>query len=296
VQACHSLESNLLETGEEITAAQRGEIVLLWQSATDRIAEFLGKDRARIEVTQEEYDSLARAISRAAPRVELARMVNAWTLEPLEVRFVRIAKQARALGLRLEKGSINVVIEPNGLRLTRELWAPFWAAFVHLVRNGVDHGLELPALRRAQGKPEIGTLTLRGTVRDESFVISIEDDGQGIDWTAVKAKALSRAMPCRTQAELTEVLFAEGVSTKEEANEYSGRGVGLSALLPEVEKLDGRVELTTKLGRGTRWDLVFPVESMRSEETSAVWSDSLRPPMTVRGSRTWAAAARVIPD
>lgn len=257
-RACHELESALDDTGEPVTQAQRDAIVELWRATARRITGLLGSDEAVIQVARGEYTELAQAIANGVPHAQLSALVKRWSLESAETRLARIAQQARGMARRLDKGEISVVIESNGLRLPADQWGKFWGAFVHVVRNAVDHGLETPEDRIAAGKPGTGTLTLRTFIDAADLVVSIEDDGRGIDWDRVASSADARGLAHGTPAELEAVLFADGVTTKEVANEMSGRGVGMGAILAEVHSLGGRLSLSSETGRGTRCAARFP--------------------------------------
>ncbi len=275
-KTCHELESLAEESGEPITPAQRAALALVWDANAQRIKSLLGGDRAALQVTRVEYDSLLAAVDGEVPHAELGRVMRAWTLEPTEVRLLRIAQQARSLARRLDKGDIAVVVEANGVRLPIERFAGFWGAFVHVVRNAIDHGLETPDERTAAGKLAPGTLTVRTFADDSELVVSLEDDGRGIDWDRVATSARKHGLPHQTRADLEAVLFADGISTKEVTTELSGRGVGMGAVLAEVRDLGGQLSVSTTSGRGTRWTASFPRCVMELDR-------SARPPMAAVG-------------
>jgi two-component system chemotaxis sensor kinase CheA len=187
-------------------------------------------------------------------------MVEQWKFEPLRTRLFRVAEQVRAVALKLRKGDLMIDVEPNGLRLPAERWAPFWSAFGHLVRNAVDHGLETPEDRVRLGKPESGRLALRTKLVDEKVIVEIEDDGTGIDWTAVAAKAKARGLPHGTPEDLHSALFVDGFSTKDAANEYSGRGVGLGAMRAACQAMGGTIQFHSEAGVGTCVRVAIPLE------------------------------------
>lgn len=269
-RTCHDLESVVDESGEPVNAVQRAALVRAWHANADRIKSLLGGDKPALQVTCAEYTELLDAIEAGASRVELVQAMRQWKLEPTEIRLLRFAQHARSLAHRLEKGDIAVVIEANGLRLPADRFGPFWSAFVHVVRNAVDHGLETPDDRLALGKPGAGTLTVRTFVEDTELVVSLADDGRGIDWARVASTARLHGLPHETPAELEAVLFADGISTKEVATELSGRGVGMGAVLSEVRGLGGRLTVVSESGRGTRWTARFPRGAMERERAVPV--------------------------
>lgn len=255
---CHDLETSVAESGEPVSPQQRAELAQAWHAAARRIDSFLGGDTREVDVARAEYLAVIAAVESGAPRVEIVDRLRRWELEPSERRLARIAEQARDLARRLGKGDIDVVVEPNDLRLPPERLGGFWSAFVHIVRNAVDHGLEAPGDRVALGKPAHGQLTVRTFVDASEFVVSLEDDGRGIDWDRVADSARSRGLACTTRAELEAALYAPGVSTAEVVTEISGRGIGMASVRTEVHNLGGHLALESERRRGTRWMARFP--------------------------------------
>jgi two-component system, chemotaxis family, sensor kinase CheA len=272
-RTCHELESAIEETGGPMTRTQCGALGQAWQDRERRIKMLLGGDDKRtLQVTRVEYESCLNALEAGRPRADISTAMRAWTLEPTELRLLRIADQARSLAHRLAKGDIHVITESNGLRLPQDRFSAFWGAFVHLIRNAVDHGLETPDERLAAGKRASGTLTVRTFVQDVDLVVSIEDDGRGIDWARVASAARTRGLVHETRAELEALVFLDGLSTKETASELSGRGVGMGAVLSAVQALGGQLSLSSESGSGTRCVARFPrtlLEPARGDEVVA---------------------------
>ena len=144
------------------------------------------------------------------------------------------------------------------VRFDRQRWAPFWAAFIHPIRNALDHGLESPAERIAAGKPPDGKLTIAVRGDRQSVTVELSDDGRGIDFDKVRTKARARGMPHATEADLLEAVFSDGFSTSDQVTELSGRGVGMSALREAARLLGGVVSLHSRRGEGTTLRVRFP--------------------------------------
>src|SRR5207245_889300 len=125
------------------------------------------------------------------------------------------------------KADVDVVVEGNDVRVDRKQWRGFWATLTHVVRNAIDHGFETDDERARAGKPATRSLTLRTSVRDGTIVVEVGDDGRGIDWDQVRAKARLRSLSADTSVDLVNAIFSDGISTKDEVTEISGRGVGL---------------------------------------------------------------------
>jgi two-component system chemotaxis sensor kinase CheA len=154
------------------------------------------------------------------------------------------------------------VLDHGGFRISADLWAPLWASFVHAIRNALDHGLETPDERAALGKG-IGTLSLRAYFSGASFVVDLGDDGRGIAWDKVRAKALAAGLPASTHADLLAALLCDGVSTKDVADELSGRGVGMAALADACTAMKGTIAIESSNGVGTTWRFEFPSDVAR---------------------------------
>jgi two-component system chemotaxis sensor kinase CheA len=134
---------------------------------------------------------------------------------------------------------------------------------VHMVRNALDHGLESSADRLAAGKPETGTLHLKAYHQGSNIVIELQDDGRGIDPDKIYRKAVERGMfPAGTQLAREETLaliFAPGFSTAEKITSVSGRGVGMDVVKRNIEKLRGKIEIMSEVGRGSTFKVKLPL-------------------------------------
>jgi len=134
---------------------------------------------------------------------------------------------------------------------------------LHLVRNSLDHGIELPEVRERAGKPAQGVIELRAEQRGNHIVIEIEDDGGGIDLERVRAAAVRNglidAAATTDERQLLELLYLPSFSTKESASQISGRGVGLDVVKTNVARLGGMIDIETELGVGTRFTITLPI-------------------------------------
>jgi two-component system chemotaxis sensor kinase CheA len=140
------------------------------------------------------------------------------------------------------------------------------STFVHAVRNAIDHGIEDVAERQRQGKPDTAQLSLRSTVENGALVIEIRDDGRGIHWDRVRERARGLGIASETPDDLVEALFAEGVSTKDEVTDLSGRGVGLSALRAAARTEGGRLAIASVPRHGTSLRFEFPLDRLAERE------------------------------
>ncbi len=143
------------------------------------------------------------------------------------------------------------------MRLDPQQWSPFFSELGHVVRNAVDHGLEAPGERLSLGKPTLGTLVLKARVEGDQLVFEVTDDGRGIDWASIVEHAKARGLPHTTPAELVDALCADGVTTRDAADDVSGRGVGMASVRERVRTLGGRIEVRSAKGVGTSWFVRF---------------------------------------
>ena len=248
-ERCHQLETALLEHGEvptpEAVAAARAP----WDELRRRLAA-VGLARGNVlELDRFRYQALREATQRHAPYEQLDEMVAALVYEPLGVALGRAADHARFLAGLLGRPEPDVFVDDGGLLAEPRSWEPFWASFVHAVRNAVDHGTR---------PGEKGRLTLTAARRGADVVIELADEGDGIAWDRVATRAASFGLPHATEAELLEALFVDGLSTLDHVNEVSGRGVGLGAFREAVRAMGGELTVTSKRGVGTRISAVLP--------------------------------------
>jgi two-component system, chemotaxis family, sensor kinase CheA len=266
---CHDLETWVAEEKKvpppEVLAPFREH----WGSLVARVKRLPGTTRETLQVEKADYETLEQSVRKGGGDEALLTMVTGLKLEPTQRRLEHFAEQARRIAGRLDK-EVQVQIDGHGLRVDPKHWGGFWSAFIHSVRNAVDHGLDSTADRVAQGKPALGTIGLRTYVRGDRFVVEISDDGRGIDWAQVARKALELGLPAATESDLRGALFRDGVSTASHVTDISGRGLGMGAVRAATEALGGHLEIETELRHGTTLRMVFPKAAMTQElETNA---------------------------
>ncbi len=208
-----------------------------------------------IAASHHEIDRLVASLYGA---VTQARMI------PLDQTFRRFPRLVRETSTRLGK-TVDLVIEGGGVEADREIVENLFEPLLHLVRNGLDHGIELAADRLQSAKPARGQLRLEARRKGDQVEIGIIDDGRGIDPGLVRATALRRALVSAQQAEslsdreMLQFIFAPGFSTASSVSDLSGRGVGLDAVRQSVEDLGGTIELQSVAGSGTTFVLRLPM-------------------------------------
>lgn len=271
----HALETRLDGKGtldEDETSSLRAA----WHESMGRIEEFLQHARDSYEVPEAELDLVLSALRQRADYEEIVRLVESFRLEPVSGPLKRLAAQTRRLAQDLGK-NVQVHVVDNGVRLPPDRFHGLFASLVHAVRNALDHGIESSEERAASGKPATGTLTLCASMPSPGrVVIELCDDGRGIDFARVRDKAQRMGLAATTEDELTDVLFADGFSLRDDVSALSGRGVGLSAVRAACRDLKGELTLESKRGQGTCLSCIVPVGELHRTPSMRPASHSLR--------------------
>jgi two-component system chemotaxis sensor kinase CheA len=254
----HHLEDLLAEG--ELPQAEVDALVAEWRELREDVCQMIGKGADQlVELPREDLRALARRIADGLERPAAAQAVADLALEPMRVPLENLAAQAAVVAGKVDKPEPVVEVEDHGLRYDRERLGSLFASLIHVVRNAVDHGIEAPDARLAAGKPERGTLRFVAAAVEGGLRIEIGDDGRGVDWERVRAAAEARGLPAATHADLVAALFADGVSTRTEVTELSGRGVGAAAVAEVIERLGGAITVDSTPGVGTRFCFHVPV-------------------------------------
>ncbi len=183
---------------------------------------------------------------------------------PVGMLFSKFPRLVRDLARGLDK-DIKLEMEGEDTEIDRSVIEQIKDPLVHLIRNAVDHGVESREERRAAGKPEGSILRLTADHEQGQIIISLTDDGKGIDAASISAAAVKKgaitaeAAARLSQQEAVELVFMPGFSTAAETTEVSGRGVGMDIVRSQIEALNGRVEVETKVGTGTTFRLRLPL-------------------------------------
>lgn len=279
---CHELESRMAEDEARPTAAQVAGLRSVWSDIASTYEKFNAGGAARIVIDEDEQRELLRVIRSGAGAREIAAIVTSWRYERADVRMASIAEQVRQVARRMGKGEVEVRFAPSRLRLPPQRWAPFWSVFGHVVRNAVDHGLEGPDRRVAQGKAATGVVHMAFEERETEVLFRFGDDGAGIDWDRLAVKARERGLPASTRADLEKALYVDSVSTRDEASATSGRGIGMGAVLACVEARSGRIDVDSRRGSGTTWVFRFPVAMLSGDEVPRPASPTAKPSLPAR--------------
>jgi len=180
---------------------------------------------------------------------------------PLFARFKRVIRDIT----RSNGKDIKLVINGEKTELDKRMIDELGDPLIHMVRNSADHGIELPEVREAAGKPRQGTVTLDAFHRGNSIIIRVSDDGKGLDPQQIRRKALERGL--YTEAELEkmtrhqiyQLIWEPGLSTAEKVTQVSGRGMGMDIVKSKIEELNGTVDLESEPGQGTTLTIKLPL-------------------------------------
>jgi len=187
-----------------------------------------------------------------------ARMV------PIDTVFRKFPRLVRDVAHNLKK-EVDLLVSGEDTELDKTMVEMIGDPLVHLVRNSLDHGLELPDVRESAGKPRKGTIRLEARQEGDQIIISVADDGAGIDPARIAKKAMEKGLVTAdrlrtmTTREILDFVFLPGFSTAEKISDLSGRGVGMDVVRSNLTKLNGTIELESKLGAGTTVFLRLPL-------------------------------------
>lgn len=195
---------------------------------------------------------------------DLQSAVMQTRMQPIKKVFGRFPRVVRDLARSLKK-EINLTMSGEETDLDKNLVEALSDPLVHLVRNAVDHGIEMPADREARGKPRAGTVTLSAEQEGDHILLVIEDDGAGMDAAVLRRKAVEKglleqeAADRLTENECFNLIFAPGFSTKDMISDVSGRGVGMDVVKTKISQLNGTLFVDSELGRGSRIVIKVPL-------------------------------------
>ncbi|MBK1714870.1 hypothetical protein CKO43_19090 [Rubrivivax gelatinosus] len=264
--------------GEDGPGAASPKVLKVGQEKVDRLMDLIGE----MVVAKNSLPYLAQRAETVFGQRELAREIKAQytvinriaedmqhaimqvRMLPVGAVFQRFGRLVRDISRKLGK-EVNLVIEGEETEADKNVIEPLADPLIHILRNSLDHGIEMPQARRAAGKPAAGTIRIAAHQESDRVVIEISDDGAGIDAARVRDKAVERGLiPADRAATLSDhdavqLIFLPGFSTAEQISDLSGRGVGMDVVRNAVERINGSVELSSVHGRGTTLRLSLPL-------------------------------------
>jgi len=214
---------------------------------------------------QSEDESMGKAVANLdVVTGDLQNAVMKTRMQPIKKVFGRFPRVVRDLARSMKK-EVNLVLRGEETDLDKNLVEALADPLVHLVRNSVDHGVEAPDVREASGKPRMGTVILSAEQEGDHILLSIEDDGAGMDPSLLRRKAVEKGLVDADAAdrlsdeEAFNLIFAPGFSTKVEITDVSGRGVGMDVVKTKISQLNGTLDIKSVLGQGSRFIIKVPL-------------------------------------
>ncbi|EAK5890266.1 hybrid sensor histidine kinase/response regulator [Campylobacter lari] len=210
----------------------------------------------------EELNQVVSQLSIVTTDIQLAVMKT--RMQPIAKVFNKFPRVVRDLGRELGK-QMELEISGEETELDKSIVEEIGDPIMHMIRNSCDHGIEDPATRAANGKPEKGTVNLKAYNEGNHIVVEIADDGKGLDADALKSKAIEKNLITEREAdqmsdkEAFALIFKPGFSTAAKITNVSGRGVGMDVVKTNIEKLNGVIEIDSELGKGTVMKLKIPL-------------------------------------
>ncbi|MBW9091664.1 chemotaxis protein CheA [Rhizobium wenxiniae] len=241
----------LIEIAGELVTAKNGLVPLAEQArghGDGALARSIGSSHEEIE----------RLVASLYSAVTHARMI------PLEHTFRRFPRLVRETSMRLGK-TLDLVIEGETVEADREIVGNLFEPLLHLIRNGLDHGIEPEGERLQFSKPARGRILLRARKRGDQIEIDVIDDGRGMDLERIRKTAVDRGLMTAAQAavlpdrEAMQLVFAPGFSTASDVSDLSGRGVGLDVVQRSIQRLGGILDIQSALGSGTTFTFRVPI-------------------------------------
>jgi two-component system chemotaxis sensor kinase CheA len=262
------------------TPAQSGtpRVLKVEQEKIDRLMNLIGEivvaknglpylaERAENQYAQRELARDIKAQYAVVNRIaeDLQDAIMQVRMMPVSFVLQRFPRLVRDISRKLGK-RVNLVLEGEDTEADKTMIEALADPLVHIIRNALDHGLELPDERVDAGKPETGTLRIRASQNADHVVIAIEDDGRGIEPDKIKAKVANKglidtaALDAMSDQELINLVFLPGFSTAEQISDLSGRGVGMDVVRSGIEKVGGQLHLASQPGKGTQLSLTLPL-------------------------------------
>lgn len=225
----------------------------------------------RLRYAANHIDDAGKILASQIAKAETTlRMLHSVTLQlrvvPISIVLGRMPRLVRDLARSLGK-QVDLDIEDGDIQIDKSMVDALMEPLVHMIRNAMDHGIEMPEERQNLGKPEKAILTLRATQTGNVAQIMIADDGRGLNTSRIKAKAMERNLLSDQDAarmserEIQRLIFAPGFSTASAITETSGRGVGMDVVLTTIRRLGGSIDIDSVEGEGTKFYLSFPVSA-----------------------------------
>ena len=230
-----------------------GELVITQSMLTQLGTKLTGSLAEQIRAGLAQLERNVRELQESVMRVRML---------PISFVFSRFPRMVRDLSGRLGK-QVELKVTGDQTELDKTVLEKIGDPLVHLVRNSVDHGIEMPQARAAAGKPVVGVISLEAYHKGGNIVVEVSDDGGGLQQERILAKARERGLVGETETltdeQVYDLIFMAGFSTADQATDISGRGVGMDVVRRNIKELGGSIEVRSTLGRGSRFIITLPL-------------------------------------
>jgi two-component system chemotaxis sensor kinase CheA len=230
-----------------------GELVITQSMLTQLGTKLTGNLADQIRAGLAQLERNVRELQESVMRVRML---------PISFVFSRFPRMVRDLSQRLGK-QVELKVTGDQTELDKTVLEKIGDPLVHLVRNSVDHGIEMPQTRAAAGKPVVGVVSLEAYHKGGNIVVEVSDDGGGLQQERILAKARERGLvgpnDTLTDEQVHDLIFMAGFSTADQATDISGRGVGMDVVRRNIKELGGNIEVRSTAGRGSRFIITLPL-------------------------------------
>jgi two-component system chemotaxis sensor kinase CheA len=251
-------------------ALLRDTAALLDREDADRLLASSEREKLRSDRVGEELEGLRAGLAEESTKLdfvanELGDGIRSVRLMPLTTIFHLFPRMLRDLA-REQGKEVRLAIEGGDTAVDKRILEEIKDPLMHMLRNAVDHGVELPGERERAGKERVATITIRASQSSTSTIIEVSDDGRGLDLERISRTARQRGMhdgeelAGMTDAQLGGLIFAPGFSTRERVTGVSGRGVGMDVVRANIERLKGSITISTTKGRGSAFTIQLPLK------------------------------------
>lgn len=251
--------SNTQEYFDSLEMDSYSDIHLLSQELMETVVQIqeVAKD---IEISLDDTDKNTKQLDRTTKQMQ--NTISRVRMRPISDLLNRFPRALRDLEMQYGK-KVRLQVRGGSTPIDRSILEALNDPLLHLFRNAFDHGIESPPQRLAANKPEEGVITISAAHRGNQTVITIADDGAGIDLEKIKAKAISLGIDAEdladaTPEEILDLIFEPGFSTADQVTDLSGRGVGMDVVRTNIEEVNGTIQVDTKLGSGTKFTISVP--------------------------------------
>ncbi len=226
--------------------------------ARNKLGSLLDSDSEEVKAILASFHRIDSLTQRLGEKISKIRM------QPISTITDRLKRVTRDLAASCGK-QVKLNTETNNIELDRIIIEALKDPLIHLIRNAIDHGIETPDERNKQGKPTTGEIIITASCNNNNVILTVSDDGKGIDVNKIKTKALSRNLLDKyklntlSEKEILNLIFLPGFSTKDEVTNLSGRGVGMDVVKDSLIKINGSVEIQTEQHKGTNFIIRLPL-------------------------------------